>query len=273
VFVVKKWFVLPLVPEPFTVVLLRMQHAVRSSRRKVMKLSVWSSMASSLIFLVLGVGCTGEGRASSGATTSTEGQAVKEHRSGDWSPELTDAEKLTLFRIAQDTLNACTAPGGRKAVPDWSAYVLTEALKQPMHTFVTLKKKGELRGCIGSLPPFPAKALYLSVHEHTRLAALEDTRFSPVSAEELPQIRLHLSLLSPVMPLQSPEAFKVGEHGIIVEMHGRRGVFLPEVAVEQKWTAEQTLTWLCVHKAGLPPDAWKKGAVLRVFSSVGLSFE
>jgi AmmeMemoRadiSam system protein A len=192
-------------------------------------------------------------------------KAIREHRSGDWSPELTDEERATLFAIAADTLRWCTAERGGPF--DFSRYTLTSKLKQPMATFVTLLKGGDLRGCVGSLAP--ADPLYLSVHENAVSAALRDTRFDPVTASEVPTLEIHVSVLSPIRPIASLDEFRIGAHGIILAKGGRRAVYLPEVAVEQGWSKEETLTSLS-HKAGLPGDAWRSGARFEVFSSVVL---
>jgi uncharacterized protein (TIGR00296 family) len=99
---------------------------------------------------------------------------------------------------------------------------------------------------------------------------MEDRRFQPVTAAELPKIEIHISLLSPVTEIASLDGFVIGEHGIIVQKGRRRAVYLPEVAPEQGWTKEQTLSHLSM-KAGLSRDAWREGATFKVFSSVGLS--
>ncbi len=191
---------------------------------------------------------------------------VKEIRSGAWTPELDEEEKETLFAIAWDTLEWCV--NGRKEAFDEGRYLLTEKLREPMATFVTLKIGGRLRGCIGSLAP--AAPLYQSVHDNAVNAALNDYRFRPVRTEELRQIDVHISILSPIMDIQSIDAFKLGEHGIILRKGMQRAVYLPEVAVEQGWTVEQTLSSLS-QKAGLSPDAWREGASFQVFSSVVLA--
>lgn len=193
---------------------------------------------------------------------------IKEHRSGEWTPDLTDAEMDTLFAIAMDTLEWCTK--GSKGAFDFSKYRLTEKLKKDTATFVTLKVKAndDLRGCIGSLEPH--EALYLSVHNNAVNAAMNDSRFDQVKFSELAALDVHVSILSPIRDIASLDAFKLGEHGIILSKMGLRSVFLPEVAIEQKWTKEQTLTHLS-RKAGLPNDAWKQGAKFKVFSSVVLS--
>lgn len=204
-----------------------------------------------------------------GTNTVAGGKSmIKEHRSGEWTPGLTDAERETLFAMANDTLDWCTKQ--RRQPFDFSRYTLTEKLKARTATFVTLKVKAgdDLRGCIGSLEPH--EALYMSVHNNAVNAALNDTRFEPVKNSELPALDVHVSILSPIADISSLDGFKLGEHGIILSKMGRRAVFLPEVAMEQKWTKDETLTYLS-RKAGLPGDAWKQGATFKVFSSVVLS--
>ena len=196
------------------------------------------------------------------------GMQIQEHRSGAWSPGLTDGEKATLFAIAEDTLRWCT--GGMREPFALASYELTPRLREEMATFVTLKVGDRLRGCIGSLAP--TASLAQSIHENTVHAALRDTRFRPVTAAEVDGIDIHLSILSPITPVPSLAEFHIGEHGIIIEKGMHRAVYLPEVAVEQKWTVEETLSSLS-RKAGMNPDAWRKGARFKVFSSVVLSEE
>jgi len=193
---------------------------------------------------------------------------IQEHRSGAWSPGLTEEEKTTVFAIAGDTLRWCTSGSREPFALD--AYELTPKLREEMATFVTLKVGDRLRGCIGSLAP--VASLAQSIHDNTVNAALRDTRFRPVTAEEVAGIDIHLSVLSPIVPIPSLAEFHIGEHGIILEKGRQRAVFLPEVAVEQNWTKEETLTALSM-KAGLPADAWRAGASFKVFSSVALAKE
>lgn len=190
---------------------------------------------------------------------------MKEHKSGNWDCGLSEEEKLTLLAIARDTLSWAASNG--KTPFNINNYKITEKLKEPFATFVTLKTHGDLRGCIGSLAP--GGPLYMSVHENAEHAALHDTRFQPVRPEEIPSISIAVSILSPVTPIASIDEFKTGQHGIILTKGMRRSVFLPEVAVEQGWGTEETLTYLS-SKAGLPPDAWKKDASFQVFQSVVL---
>ncbi len=195
-----------------------------------------------------------------------EEHTVKEHRSGSWTPGLTDGEKKTLFAIANDTLKWCV--NGRQGEFDLSRYEITPLLKTNMATFVTLKIRGGLRGCIGSLAP--VEALYRSVHNNAINAALRDHRFRPVRPEELPRIEVDVSVLSPIRDIASLADFKIGQQGIILEKGPYGAVYLPEVATEQGWTVEETLASLS-QKAGLRSDAWREGARFKVFESVVLS--
>lgn len=190
---------------------------------------------------------------------------IREHCSGTWTPGLTDKEKTTLFAIARDTLAWCVS---KKRGPfPIESYTLTSKLKVNTATFVTLKIRGELRGCIGSLAP--VEPLYLSVHHNAVNAAMHDPRFSPLQSAELPGVTVDVSILSPIRDIPNLEAFKLGQHGIILSLGLARAVFLPEVAVEQGWTKEETLAYLS-QKAGLSADAWRQGAQFQVFESVVL---
>jgi len=200
-----------------------------------------------------------------GSEYAGEETMVKEQKSGSWSPELSDDEKQTLFSIAMDTLDWCVN-GGQGAF-SFHKYTLTPRLKVPTATFVTLQIRETLRGCIGSLEP--QDEMYQSVHRNAILAALRDTRFRPVTPKELPEINVHVSILSPIRAIESHNDFTIGEQGIILSKKGRRSVFLPEVAPEQGWNKEETLTHLSM-KAGLDADAWKEGAAFQVFESVVL---
>jgi AmmeMemoRadiSam system protein A len=192
---------------------------------------------------------------------------ICEEKSGEWTPGLSEAERETLFAIGDDTLQWCV--GNPKKAFSFKKYAITDKLKLNRATFVTLKtKKGTLRGCIGSLSP--VAPLYRSVHDNAVNAALRDHRFPQVTARELPGLVVHISILSEIRPIASLEEFKIGEHGIILEKGRYSAVYLPEVAVEQGWTKEETLTFLS-RKAGLSGDAWKKDTRFQVFSSVVLS--
>ncbi len=193
---------------------------------------------------------------------------ITEHKSGKWSPDLSTEEQKTIFAIAQDTLNWCV--NGKHGSFDFSKYELTPKLKEKAATFVTLNMNHNLRGCIGTLVAH--EPLYLSVHHNTINAALYDNRFMPVTNKELPNIDIHISILSPITEISSIDEFHIGEHGIIIEKGARSAVFLPEVAIEQHWTKEQTLEHLSM-KAGMPPDAWRENTRYFVFSSVAFDMK
>jgi MEMO1 family protein len=217
---------------------------------------------------ILSAGCKAEEPVQAQKKEDTVKTEIKEHKSGEWTPNLSDEEKATLFQIVEDSLQWCV--NGATNRFSWSKYKITDKMKEPTHSFVTLKINDDLRGCIGSLPPYPANKMYESVHQNAVLAATEDHRFRPVTPAELKKINVHISLLSPAKDIASIEDFKLGEHGIIFKKGSARSVFLPEVAVEQGWTREMTFSYLS-QKAGLGRDAWKDGASFQVYTSVVLS--
>jgi AmmeMemoRadiSam system protein B/AmmeMemoRadiSam system protein A len=208
------------------------------------------------------------GAAAAGETTGTGKKKIVEHKGGEWSAGLSDAERATLFAIARDTLTWAVNKG--RGEFDYTTYKLTPKLEKKTATFVTLKIGGRLRGCIGSLAPIAP--LYQSVHDNAIQAAIHDPRFPPVAPFELARIEVDVSILSPMRDIPSWKDFKIGPHGIIMAKDGRRAVYLPEVAVEQGWSVEETLSSLS-EKAGLPSDAWEDGAQFQVFESVVLAEE
>ena len=109
-----------------------------------------------------------------------------------------------------------------------------------------------MRGCIGYV--FPTEPLYLTVVETARAAALDDPRFVAVTAEEAPELKVEISVLSPLLPI-TPEEVEIGKHGLVVTLGNRRGLLLPQVPVEWNWDRETFLSQTCL-KAGLSADAW-----------------
>src|SRR5262245_14217464 len=123
--------------------------------------------------------------------------------------------------------------------------------------FVTLHKGTDLRGCIGHIEadePLPQVVARCAIE-----ACSADPRFPPVTAAELSEIEIELSLLGPLEPIEGPADIEIGRHGLVVERGWRRGLLLPQVATERKWDSEKFIAQTC-HKAGLPPDAWRHGA-------------
>ncbi|HXW92636.1 MAG TPA: AmmeMemoRadiSam system protein A [Terriglobales bacterium] len=136
-------------------------------------------------------------------------------------------------------------------------------LAEPRGVFTTICLRGQLRGCVGYV--FPTTSLFRAVAETARAAAFEDSRFLPVTQEEVPQLELSLSVLSPLAAIQ-PEGVEVGKHGLLVSQHGRRGLLLPQVPVEHGWDRLAFLEQAC-RKAGLATDAWLHGASLEAFTA------
>jgi len=122
------------------------------------------------------------------------------------------------------------------------------ALKKPSGAFVTLHEAQELRGCIGYVDP--RKPLLATVQDAAVKAAMEDPRFPPVGIDELEEIEIEISVLSPLQGIRSPGEIEVGRHGLVVEFGSHRGLLLPQVAAEYGWDAE-TFLQQTVRKAGL----------------------
>lgn len=138
----------------------------------------------------------------------------------------------------------------RKDFRDFSAH---ERLQQGGGAFVTLHRRGRLRGCVGQLPG--AEPLLAVVAHCAGAAALDDPRFNAVTREELSGIQIELSILSPLENI-TPEKIEAGKHGLVVSREGQRGVLLPQVAREFNWGGARFLEETCL-KAGLEHDAWK----------------
>jgi AmmeMemoRadiSam system protein B/AmmeMemoRadiSam system protein A len=140
---------------------------------------------------------------------------------------------------------------------------LPAAAALPRGAFVTLRKRGELRGCIGQI--FPAGPLGATVGRMAIAAALEDPRFPPVTQGELAGLDLEISVLGPTRSVQASEVVP-GRDGVVLAKAGRRAVFLPQVATEQGWGREALLDHLC-EKGGLPRTCWREGASLEAFQA------
>jgi AmmeMemoRadiSam system protein A len=131
---------------------------------------------------------------------------------------------------------------------------LPHTMHQPRGAFVTIHKSGKLRGCIGYIEA--VKPLVQTVQEVAIKAAFEDPRFPPLEPDELDHVLLEISVLSPLERVEDVSTIEVGKHGLVIELGGRRGLLLPQVATEFGWDAKMFLENAAV-KAGLPPDAWK----------------
>ena len=148
-------------------------------------------------------------------------------------------------------------------------YILPETggiFEEKRGVFVTLRKNGELRGCIGNFEP--DKNLAENIKVMALAAAFKDPRFSPLQSDELADIKIEISVLSPMQKIEDPNLVEIGKHGVYVTKGGNSGVFLPQVAIEEGWTREQFLDNLCEHKAGLDKNSWRDGsAELYIFTA------
>jgi hypothetical protein len=172
---------------------------------------------------------------------------------------LSDSQKRALLDLARRSVLAQVSGSGEPAQP-------VIELPDASGAFVTIKRGGTLRGCLGTLQC--RLGLAREVARCAADAASEDPRFPPVSAAELSELSVEVSILGPLerIDVNHPGAFTVGRHGLVVELGHRRGLLLPQVATEWGWTAEQFLRQTCV-KAGLPDDAWRHGAGIYRFEA------
>lgn len=180
--------------------------------------------------------------------------------------QLTMYDKRALLACARATLQQLF----EKKLPQELSYpIITKQNSKQQGVFVTLYKKGLLRGCIGRTTT--QDPIYKSVIAMTRASALEDSRFSPVTAAELPDLTISISVLTDPKPIKSYKDIVIGRDGIIVTQGTQTALFLPHVATEFGWDLPTTLSQLS-KKAGLPADAWKKGDVqFEVFEAVDFS--
>lgn len=183
------------------------------------------------------------------------------------SGRLGAAARTLLPALARAALEAAVtgrpAPPARRAARDLGLAWPPEA-DQARGVFVTLKMRGRLRGCIGMIEG--VEPLADAVIAQALAAAFRDPRFEPLTADELPDVDLEVSVLTPPRPVAGWREIEVPRHGVLLAKSGRRAVFLPQVAAEMGWDRDTTLSQLCL-KAGLPPDAWREGADLRVFEA------
>lgn len=131
--------------------------------------------------------------------------------------------------------------------------------------FVTLKKRGILRGCIGFIRPY--MPLYQTVIQAAIYAACKDQRFIPLSAKELKDIEIEISVLSPLKKIDDPQLVEVGKHGLLISKGDKSGLLLPQVPVENRWPRKTFLEQTCL-KAGLPQNAWEQDADIFIFESI-----
>jgi len=173
---------------------------------------------------------------------------------------LTTEEQKELLRIARETIVA--------HVTGISIPVVAHAprgLKHKHGCFVTIKQRGQLRGCIGNF--VSDKQLYQLVQEMAISAATRDPRFYPMKPGDLDNFELEISVLSALKKIASVDNIVVGKHGIYIVKNHSRGVLLPQVATEYGWDRDTFLRHTCI-KAGLPEDAWQKDCEIYTFTAL-----
>ena len=171
--------------------------------------------------------------------------------------EFSQEERILLLKLAHEAI--ASALDCREVAQDSASPHLAE----PRGAFTTLYYGGNLRGCVGYIEP--VASLYRTVMETARAAAFDDSRFWPVTPCELPGLQVSLSILSRPQSI-SPDQIEIGRHGLVISQYGHRGLLLPQVPIEHNWDPTTFLEQTC-RKAGLPMDAWKKGAILEAFTA------
>jgi MEMO1 family protein len=164
-------------------------------------------------------------------------------------------EQTLLLELARNAL-ASALKGFHKKLNRES---LPSAMLQPFGAYVTLNKNGHLRGCIGLTST--EKPLYKTVQEMSMAAAFEDPRFHSLSKNELDEIDIEISVLSPLEKIKDWTQIELGKQGILIQKNGHTGLFLPQVATEMGWTLEEFLGHCAKDKAGLEWDDWKTSEI------------
>ncbi len=174
---------------------------------------------------------------------------------------LSEAARRELLDLAR----RCIEAHFRGEPPPRLSSDRAEAFGEPRGLFVTLRKKEQLRGCIGTIAP--EGDLSRAVPRFALCSAFEDPRFPPLEPSELPECTIEISVLSPPRRITDAAEIVAGRDGLILEVHGRRGLLLPQVAIEWGFDRETFLAEVS-KKAGLPPDAWRAPeALLWIFQA------
>ncbi len=175
---------------------------------------------------------------------------------------LTDEEKKALKEIAKTALYEAVVNNQKIALDESK---LPDKFKLHLGAFVTLKENGMLKGCIGRFEP--DEPLYKVIIDMAISASRYDTRFNPVTKEELDNIEIEISVLTPRKKVNSIDDVVVGKHGIYVEYGSSNGTYLPQVATDMGWDKEQFVRSCCVEKAGIAPEHCKD-ATLYVYEAI-----
>src|ERR1035441_5393180 len=191
--------------------------------------------------------------------TSTSAIRTSPAKAAEFSPD----QRRILLAIAHEAIQA-TLEG--RQLP--TAPLDQPELAEPRGVFTTLYLRTDggrhqLRGCVGYA--MPVAPLHRAVAETARAAAFDDSRFSPLTMEEYPHLDISLSILSRLEPIAA-ETVEIGRHGLLISQGNRRGLLLPQVAIEQGWDRENFLEQTC-RKAGLPTDAWHHNTTIEAFTA------
>ena len=174
---------------------------------------------------------------------------------------LNSAEKKELLTFARNSIETFVKTGKTPDITNKDT-----RLNEIEGAFVTIRKHGALRGCIGNI--IGQEPLYQTVRDMAVAAVSKDPRFTPLITSELKDIDVEISVLSKPRRVKDASEIQLGKHGVIVSAGNHQGVFLPQVADETGWSKEEFLAQLCSQKAGLPPDAWKDpNTALYVFTA------
>ena len=203
-----------------------------------------------------------------GSALFVNNQKMKKAKGGQVLNEIafSEDEKEQLFRIARESILQALKD---KKPPRFN--IKNNNLLEKRGVFITLTNEGRLRGCIGHFDTdYP---LYQIVTQMSIAAATQDYRFmyNPITSDEMEDIEIKISILSPLKKIDSIDEIKIGQHGIWIRQGSRGGTYLPEVATEMGWNKIEFLEHCCAEKAGLSPDAWKNDAEIYIYSSQILS--
>ena len=174
--------------------------------------------------------------------------------------ELNRKEQKELLALVRSTIKNYLASASRDYPPNSNP-----VFNEKRGVFVTLHRRSELRGCIGY--PLPTKSVWEAVVDNAIAASTEDPRFPSVTAAELPELDIEISVLTVPQKVANHEQVKVGRDGIIISKGFQRGLLLPQVPTEQGWDLEQYISYGC-RKAGLSQDEWKKGVQIETFQAL-----
>ena len=175
----------------------------------------------------------------------------------------TKKQEHTLISIAEWSIHDYLSTGKRKKLPE--KFVIDPPLRSKRGVFVSVYVKRDLRGCIGTFSE--SEPLYKNVHQMALQSALEDKRFKPIKANELGDLKVEISVLTPRVKIEGPEEIEIGKHGVYL-IHGiHRATLLPQVAVQHSFTPVEFLECCAKNKLGMSRNSWKE-AELYVYEAI-----